>query len=118
MHEMALTENIVDIVTRTATMAEAKEVTRVHLQVGALRDIVEHMMTDCFHFLARGTVAENAKLEIERIPLVVQCRQCGEKMQVEIHAGDRETEKCGKCGASSFQIVQGNEFIVDDIEII
>lgn len=118
MHEMALTENVVDIVLRNATMAEAKEVTRVHLQIGELRDIVEKLMTDCFHYIARGTIAENAALEIERIPLIIQCRNCGEKKHLKLHTGDGRTTTCDKCGASNFHIIQGNEFLVDDIEII
>ncbi len=118
MHEMALTENVVDIVLRNATMADAKEVTRVHLQIGELRDIVEKLMADCFHYVARGTIAENARLEIERIPLIIQCKNCGEKKHLKLHTGDGRITVCDKCGTSDFHIIQGNEFLVDDIEII
>ena len=118
MHEMALTENIVDIVLRNATIAEAKEVTRVHLQIGELRDIVENLMKDCFRYVARGTIAEKAELEIERIPLIIQCNECGSKKHLKLHTGDGRTTTCDICGMSNFHIIQGNEFIVDDMEII
>ncbi len=118
MHEMALTENIVDIVLKNATMAEAKEVVRIHLQIGELRDVVDKLLRDCFHYLAKGTVAEKAEIEIERIPLVIQCAECGEMKQVNIRTLDENQAKCDKCGMSNFRIVRGNEFLVDDIEII
>lgn len=118
MHEMVLTENVVDIVLKNAEMAEAEKVVRVHLRIGELRDIVDSLMVKCFQYLARGTVAEYAKLEIEKIPLMIQCRTCGETMHMKLHTGDTGSPVCSACGNSTFHIIQGNEFLVDDIEIL
>lgn len=107
-----------DIVVKHAQIAQAKEVISVKLRVGKLRDIVEDMMEKCFRYVARGTVAENSRLEIEKVPLIICCNECKTTLLLELHTGQTAKTVCSKCGKSDFKIVQGNELYVEDIEII
>jgi hydrogenase nickel incorporation protein HypA/HybF len=118
MHEMALTGSIVDIVVKHATVAEAKKVISVKLRIGELRDIVDELMEKCFRYVARGTVAESSRLEIEKVPLIICCKECGTKLNLKLHTEQTSKTLCPECGKCDFRILQGNELYVEDIEII
>lgn len=118
MHEMALVGNIVDIVVEHAQVAQAKEVISVKLRVGELRDIVDDIMEKCFRYVARGSVAENARLAIEKVPLVICCNECNTTIHMQLHTAQTSQTICTKCGKSNFKIIQGKEFYIEDIEII
>lgn len=116
MHEMALTENVVDIVLKHAEMAQAKKVLYVRLKIGELRDIVHHMMEKCFRFVARETIAAEVVLEIVKIPIVVRCTACGQEKEESID--NFAQMKCQHCESTELELVKGNEFFIEDIEII
>ncbi len=77
MHEMSLIRPAVDLVLQECAGKNVAEVRAVHLTVGVMRDVIEDYMEGLFRYLARGTVAEHAKLVITRAPLVVICNECG-----------------------------------------
>lgn len=68
MHEMAIMTSIVDVVVRYANDNGAKQVRSITLVVGELHDVVDSLMERCFQFLARGTVAQDASLELKKVP--------------------------------------------------
>lgn len=115
MHEMAITGSIVDTVVRYATENSADRVVSVHLRIGELRDIVDSLMEGCFRFLARGTVADQARLRIDKVPLRAQCTACHLVFPADIH--DTATLVCPDCGGTQLTIYSGKEFMIQDIEI-
>ncbi len=115
MHEMALTGPIVDIVVRQANICKATRVRKVNLRVGELRDVVEPMMKDCFRHFAKGTVAEEADLEIEHVSLRVRCRDCD--CEFSGRKADLRDLRCPSCQGRSFELLAGSELYVRDIEI-
>lgn len=117
MHEMALVRNVVDIVVEEAEAAHAAEVRAVHIVIGEGRDVVEDYFESLFQFLARGTVAEHAKVIIYRIPYRVQCNRCGAVFHVNIF--DRATWGCPACEAyQNYKLVSGMEFSISKIEAV
>lgn len=116
MHEMSLIRDVVDAVLDHAAMAQADRVLSVHMTVGEIHDIVDDLFVKCFAFLARGTVAEGARVTIDRVPLTVRCKECGEVFGVDLHArGD--APRCPGCDGGLYAINSGNEFTLDDIEV-
>ena len=115
MHEMSLVRNIVQIVKEEAEAAHASRITAVHLVVGEGRDIVEHLVQSMFQFLARGTVAENAKVILHHVPYMVKCNQCQTQFHLEIPRP--ETRICPNCKANNdYTLVSGQEFYISRIE--
>lgn len=112
MHELSVTESILDIVCRHAAKAGAKRVVRIHLVIGDLSSIVDDSVQFYFDFLSQETCAQGAALAFERIPVRVQCRACD-------HSWLPETADwtCPKCGKAQARVVAGNEFYVDSIEV-
>lgn len=115
MHEMSLIRPVVDLVLKECGERGVTKANAVHLTVGSLRDVIEDYMQGLFQYLARGTVAENAKLVITRVPAVVICNQCGTPFPISTR--DKESWTCPQCGAyHDYRLYRGNEFRVDCIE--
>ncbi|MEC4295407.1 hydrogenase maturation nickel metallochaperone HypA/HybF [Adlercreutzia shanghongiae] len=116
MHEMALVHPIVDTVLEHAASVGAAEVSAVHLTIGDGRDVIEDYMQGLFTFLARGTVAENAKLVITHVPYTVRCNECGHVFPLNVR--DSSTWTCPGCGAHrNYHLHSGMEFTLDQIVV-
>ena len=115
MHEMSLVRPLIKIITEEAEAAGVEKITAVHLVIGEDRDIVMHLLESMFQFMARGTVAENAKVVVQHVPYMVKCNQC----QTEFHLDVMQPEKwaCPHCGAyKDYKQVSGNEFYISKLE--
>lgn len=116
MHEMSIVGNVVKAVTMYAEEEGVERVTGVTLTVGALHDVVDDLMEKAFRFLARGTVAEGAYLRLNKLPLEVRCRGCHAVFGADARA--RKAPACPDCGGHTVDIVQGREFLIENIEVV
>lgn len=115
MHEMSILTNVMDVVLKYAKDNNASEVVSVTLVVGELRDVVDELMESCFQFLCRNTIAKDATLHMEKVPLKVQCNQCRLVFPADIKRP--ETLVCPDCGSKQLHIHSGREFLIKSIEI-
>lgn len=74
MHELAITEGVVEAVTER--LPEAK-ITLVRLEIGALSGVVADSVRFCFDLVTEGTNLEGASLEIVEPAAKCRCRDCG-----------------------------------------
>ena len=116
MHEMSIVTNVVRAVVAHADRGGARRVVKVTLVVGELHDIVDDLMERCFRYLARGTIAEGASLELVKVPFKALCQECG--LAYAANLRDKATLVCPECGSTDFRIHNGNEFIIRDIEVV
>ncbi len=112
MHELSVTENILEIVRRHAERASARRITRIHLVIGELSSIVDDSVQFYFDFLAQNTIAAGAELVFQRLPVTLQCGACEHRWQP-----DSADWTCPSCNAAQARIVAGREFYVDSIEV-
>lgn len=68
MHESHLIEPIIKGISEHAKKEGAKSVTKVRLKVGELTGVKESSFKETFSILAKGTVLENADLELTFFP--------------------------------------------------
>ena len=68
MHESHLIQPIIKGISEHAQKEGAKSVTKVRLKVGALTGTKEDSFKETFKVLAKGTILENAQLEITFFP--------------------------------------------------
>lgn len=116
MHEMVYARKALDIVLDACKGTDVSLVAAVHLAIGEATDIVPEYVQDKFAFLARGTVAEHARLVIRRIAFRVACDCCGELFGINVR--DRATWHCPACGAEHrYHLVSGREFMVEAIDV-
>lgn len=112
MHELSITRNVLDIVIEHAKRAKAKRVSAINLVVGDLTGFVDDSIQFYFDMLSPDTLAEGARLVIQRIPAKVRCRACGEEFTPQDF-----NWACPKCFAIGGDIICGREFMVESIEV-
>jgi hydrogenase nickel incorporation protein HypA/HybF len=109
VHELSLSSAIVNT---AAKHAGGRQVTKVSLRVGKLRQVVPDTLDFYFQFVARGSVCEGATLEQEIVDARLRCNPCAHEWAIEIPAF-----RCPLCSGSDVEIASGNEFEVESIEI-
>jgi len=112
MHELAITQNMLDLVLGEAEKAEAKSVGKINLVLGEMTGVVERSVQFYFDFLSKGTAAEGAALSFEIIPTTARCRNCGKDFKL----GEFDWT-CPHCQGNNIEIVGGKELFVESIEV-
>jgi hydrogenase nickel incorporation protein HypA/HybF len=113
MHEMALAEEVVRIVEETAGRAAACSVHAVVLEIGRLSSVEPEALRFCFAAVTRGTIAQDAVLEIVETPGVGECLACGATVPMNEAWGE-----CPVCDGGALQPSAGTEMRVREIEIV
>jgi hydrogenase nickel incorporation protein HypA/HybF len=112
MHELAVTQSILDIALKHAATADASRVTDLYMVIGQLASIVDDSVQFYWDILSQGTLCEGSKLHFERIPTVLLCLECGQT-----YALSQELAACPYCGGTRVKITAGEEFRLDSIEV-
>lgn len=112
MHEYAVTENILEIVQSEAQKSGEGRVDEITIVIGELTTFVDESIEFYFSELARGTRAEGATLNFQRVEAKAQCGVCGASFRPR-HA----FFVCPECGSAVFELKQGNELYIDNIEV-
>jgi hydrogenase nickel incorporation protein HypA/HybF len=96
-------------------MNSVRKVIAIHLQVGKLSDLEDDWIQRYFDYLSKGTIAEGAKLKIERMPVMVQCNVCSTSYEADIaRMGDL---LCPACGEKSGTLLSGREYTIKEMEV-
>jgi hydrogenase nickel incorporation protein HypA/HybF len=112
MHEMSIAECMLEIVETTARGNAAARVSAIRLELGALSPVEPHALEFCFDAVARGTLAEGARLEIVTLAGEAWCMPCGERVGLQ-----RRGDPCPRCGGHQLEVVRGDEMRVKEIAI-
>jgi hydrogenase nickel incorporation protein HypA/HybF len=112
MHELAVTENILEIASRHAREAQAQRVTDLYLVIGRLSSIVDDSVQFYWDMLSQGTLCEDSKLHFQRLPAQLICTMCQESYTL-----DSELTPCPRCGSVQVKVLSGDQFYLDSIEI-
>ena len=115
MHELSVTQSILDIALDYATRGQATRVVEIHLQIGEVSDFDDEWIQRYFDFVSKGTIAEGAKLHISRVPARMQCDRCSF-----IFPLDKATwnTQCPSCQSKETHLLSGREFRVESLEVI
>jgi len=112
MHEMSLAQNILDIALKAASANRVKKILRITIRAGQLRGIVPEQLKFCFGFVAKESIAEEAELVVNSLPIRARCGRCTETFFVKEYSF-----VCPACGNPKVDVVQGMELLVENIEV-
>lgn len=112
MHELSVTQNILNIALDHAARAHARRITALYLVVGQLSTIVDDSVQFYWDIVAEGTPAAGSTLHFRRVPAELECRECGARFGL-----GRDTFECPTCGSARVQVTAGEEFYVEAIEV-
>ncbi len=111
MHELAITQSILQIATDEAERAGASHIKLIRLKVGAMSQVVSSAVQYYLDILTPGTLAEGVRLEVTPVPVGATCNRCGHFFLVENY--DLTCPRCGGTG----KITQGRELSVESLEV-
>lgn len=110
MHELSLCQAIVGVVERAR---DGRTVEVVNLRLGELRQVVPETLEYCWGLVTEAGPLAGSRLAIERVPVRLDCRDCGEQTAV----GHTLVLTCAGCGSGNIALVTGEEFLVTSIDL-
>ncbi len=112
MHEMALTESLVDLIEEEGRRQGFTRVRVVRLEIGALGSVDPEAIRFCFDAVARGAIVEGARLEITAVPGDGWCFDCGKQVAMLERFGP-----CPECGRRRVQVTAGDDMRIKELEV-
>ncbi len=109
MHELSIATAVLNTAVKHAA---GRRVTVVSVRAGRLRQVVPDSLHFYFEIVARDTVCEGARLELEEVQALLRCRECEHAWAAEIPAF-----RCPHCRGANVEIMTGEELEVDSIEV-
>jgi hydrogenase nickel incorporation protein HypA/HybF len=112
MHELSVTESILEIALRHANGTGATRINHIYLVIGQLSSIVDDSIQFYWDMIAKDTIAESAQLHFRRILTEFLCLECNRQ-----YHPDGQGFSCPECGGERIKIIAGNEFYLEAIDI-
>jgi hydrogenase nickel incorporation protein HypA/HybF len=111
MHELRIAEDLSAIVLEAAGNEKLSVISKVNISFGQLIQIVPEMFEFAFREAVRNSIAEDAVVDIEIVPVKMRCRNCGSSFQVK-----ENVFACNICNSVGLDIIQGKELFIKSIE--
>ena len=115
MHELAVTKSILQLVLEQTEINHSKEVLKIQLVIGEMRNLEEDWIQRYFEYISKGTIAEHAVIKVRKIPVLFQCKKCGKQFTADVHI--EEKILCPVCGGFDYDLTAGRELIIENIEV-
>lgn len=112
MHELAICQSLMEQVESIAEERDAHSVTSITIGMGPLSGVEVQLLKNAYPIASAGTVAEDAELVIEHLPIKVRCTQCGSE-------SDALPNKltCKQCGDWRTTLISGDEMMLMSVEL-
>lgn len=111
MHEFSIVTALLDMVAADARSHQARAVSGIVVKIGTLSGVVPELFEEAFATCKRGTIAENARLEIIRQEIAIRC-PCGYNGGIE-----NLCFQCPACGRTAIEVTDGEEMILQRLEL-
>lgn len=112
MHEMSLAEGVLQIIEDAAHKQGFTRVKTVWLEIGQLACVEPESLRFAFDVVARGSIAQQARLEIIGRAGRGQCVKCS--LEIPLAA---LYEACPGCGSYEIRVTGGDEMRVRELEV-
>ena len=112
MHELAICQSLMDRVESIALERDAQNVTSIVVAMGPLSGVEAQLLKNAYSVASAGTIAEDAELIIEYLPVRVQCTQCDAESEVLANK-----LICKECGDWRTSLISGDELMLMSVEL-
>lgn len=111
MHEVAIVNDLFRIVMDVAEKENLSRIDKVHFQMGRMLQVVPELFRFAFDSAKADTIAGEAELEIEFMPIKMKCNHCGHTFEV-----NHDDFYCPQCHGVDLDLMQGKELFIKSIE--
>lgn len=112
VHELAITQNILNIALDEAKAAQASKITKINLVIGELSGVVSDCVQFYFDFLKKDNAAEEATIDFKLVPAELRCRNCLTNFNPQ-----DSLWICPNCQSSSVEVISGRDCYIESIEV-
>jgi hydrogenase nickel incorporation protein HypA/HybF len=112
MHELSVCQSLLDQVSLIAADNHAAIVEKIYLQVGPLSGVEPDLLQHAFPIARANTVAANAELVINTLPVRVKCRSCASESDASLNK-----LVCAVCGDWQTELLSGDELLLERVEM-
>ncbi len=112
MHELAIAQNILEIVQQSVPENQTKSVRGIRIRVGQMSGIVPDSLDFCFSAIINDTHLQRARLAIEQVPTLSQCKTCAHRFGIEDWVFT-----CPVCQSTNLELISGKELEIVEIEL-
>lgn len=112
MHEIAMTESIIEMAEAEARKHGSDRIDSIKLRIGQFTGVVKEALEFAFDAARHGTLAEKAELYIEIVPMRLKCRLCDKVFSSDGHF-DFFCPDCDQPG----DIISGRELQIEYIDL-
>lgn len=121
MHELSMTNSIIETVLDEANKRNAKSVLEVRLVVGRYTMLGLEQLRYCYRLLTKDTPLEQSKLRIEREEGKVRCEKCKFEGPIQLKEEPRyhlifPTLECSRCG-SAVELIAGRSCYIKSVKL-
>ncbi len=115
MHELGVMANVLDITLEYAQKNDVKKVRKINLEVGEYSGIIAKLAQDFFGYISKDTIADEAIIDIKKVPMKGKCRICGTESDVNL---DKLSFLCPECGSNKMELLSsGREWRIESLEV-
>ncbi len=115
MHEASIALGVLDIAAENCRKAGYSKVESIRLRIGRASGIMTDALLFAFEALKIDTIAAEAVVIIDEIPVGGVCDSCGKNFSAA--GGEKYVLCCPECGSASFKINAGRELEIVDMEV-
>ena len=109
MHELAVTQSVVDAVSERVGGVRVRT---VRLDIGPLSGVVPDAVRFCFDVVAAGTPLEGASLDITQTAGRGRCRDCGRESEL------TDLIVLCPCGSADVAVTGGRDLRIESVEVV
>ena len=112
MHELSVTESLLEIALRHAKKGNARQITDLYLVLGEWSSLMDESVQFYWDIISEGSIAQGATLHFRRVPVLLICQDCGKEYHP---AGESFT--CPNCKGTNIKVKTGEEFHLEAIDV-
>jgi len=113
MHEASIAISLIETVSGLCQQEGFSSIESVRIKVGRAAGILPDALLFAFDIAKAGTMASQAELFIEYIPVCGFCKDCNSHFETE----ERYIYACPACQSSAIKITGGDEMHIIDMEV-
>jgi hydrogenase nickel incorporation protein HypA/HybF len=113
MHELPITQNILQIALQHAEKEGAKRIIALNLVIGQLSTVIDDSIQFYWPLISEGTIAQGASLNFKRVKAKLRCGVCNTVYELE----DGQLRSCPNCDSYQVNVLAGKEFQLESIQI-
>jgi len=113
MHEASLVLSLLDTLSVRCREEGYSSIESIRLRIGMASGILPEAVLFAFEAAKQDTIAKDAELLLDMVPLGGYCEECRNEFEV----NDAYVLNCPLCGSHSFKISKGYEMDIVEMEV-